>query len=252
MVHDCRSCHVFHKACHDYVKRFFGGLGCPACSVELRGFPAGDKRDDEFFNRATKQHWEMTQELIEHPLDFGDCARTHLVLGKRATFVDAISSSAMGVQAETADSGNSALLLSPREILTSIRARGADDPRRLLTRSELVSHLQPVFLSDEALLSDRNAIETDAVALLGLQGSLASSSGVTNALPGYTGSGRRGTGVMSKLRGIVLTAFDVEEDAAATEEAVLNSSSTALLAGHLKGTSTASTSHCFFALICHV
>jgi len=40
---------------------------------------------------------------------------------------------------------------------------------------------------------------------------------------------------MSKLRGIVLTAFDVEEDAAATEEAVLNSSSTTLLAGHLKG-----------------
>lgn len=161
---------MFHKACHDYVKRFFGGGGCPACSVELRAFPAGDRRDEEFFHRATKQHWEMTQELIEHPLDFGDCARTHLVLGKRATFVDAISSSAMGIQAESADSGNSALLLSPREVLASIRSRAADDPRRLLTRSELVSHLQPVFLSDEALLSDRNAIETDAVALLGLQG----------------------------------------------------------------------------------
>lgn len=239
VIHPCKvtraasAPHVFHEPCHAYVSAYFGGgSGCPTCAKELRAFPVGtDERDKEFFERATNLQWDFTQELIENPLDFGDCVYTHRVLGKRATFVHGQQESLGGAEDATIDSGGTTLL-TPREVSEQVRkARDLDSVTYLRSRSELVSHLQHVFLADAALLSDRNAkgLDSDPVRLLGLHNTLASASSVTHALPGGAAPGQ--AGVFGMMKGVVRRALDMEDTVASTEESVMTSSSTTLLAG---------------------
>jgi hypothetical protein len=234
VIHPCKAGrHVFHEPCHAYVSAYFGGgSGCPACAKELRAFPVGtDERDKEFFERATNRQWDATQELIDHPLDFGDCVYTHRVLGKRATFVHGQREAETASEDATVDSG-ATTLLTPREVADLVRkARDLDSVTYMRSRSELVSHLQHVFLADAALLSDRNAkgLDSDPVRLLGLHNTLASASSVTHALPGGAAPGQ--TGMFGMMKGVVRRALDMEDTVASTEESVMTSSSTTLLAG---------------------
>lgn len=243
VIHRCKpepgsGRHVFHKPCYEFVRPHFGGAnGCPACAKELRAFPVGsNERDKEFFERSTNLQWDFTQELVEHPLDFGDCVHTHMVLRQRSAFVDqAEAARLLTTTADLAIDSGATTLLTPKEVYDKIRvSRQADAIKYMRSRSELVSHLQHVFIADAALLSDRNAkgLESDPVRLLGLQGTLASASSVQHALPGgggYAGAGQ--AGFLGTVKNVWRRALDMDDEAAATEETVMTSSAPILLAG---------------------